>query len=617
MAAAPRRSFAAVLAAALAALRKVSGPWADAASIAAVAAAAAVAALLLGATTPVRSVENLMYDLRIALNAPAAQPEFVIVKIDGPATEAMRESSPCHCLAPINKAWLGDLIAALDAKGVKAIGVDYLLDTWDSPEEFKDFSDRIAAVKAPIVVAVDPGMTAGVDYPVSPKLIYSDARALTHKDYDNVIRDYDPKPGQRFALATAVGMAIGMPVQTKPFLIRYRRPDPEVTAENTGAISPSYSAAFAPFLPEAFFKDKIVFIGSVTRSASADSDQPIEDMHATPLRYLPGHDHGTPGVEVHVNALSQMLAGDRIHKPAAAVAAIFALIAALGGAAIGKGGNRWWVSVGIVLLILGGCFVGAIVFFRMFALVTPVAGPTLAFAFAFFLMSRLTAVELQNQRAFYSSTLERYLAPQVIDRIVEGREAVKIGADEREITSMVSDLENFSNLVASLSLETFSEVINGYFDGLTELLWKHEAMIDKMTGDGIIALFGAPIPLTDHADRALACAREIDAWAQVYREEMIAKHQVAFGHTRMGMDSGIGLVGNFGGERRFNYTAYGEVVVIAARLEAANKTFGTRILFSQATLDLAQNPGAHKAVGDIELKGVPLPITAYTLDGLG
>jgi class 3 adenylate cyclase len=622
-----RGSIFAKLAEQLAALRATAGRWGDTLVIVAVAVAAAVAALALSVTTPVRSVENLMYDLRVSLNAPPAQPDFAIIKIDDDATDAMQAASPCHCLSPINKAWLGDLIATLDAKGVKAIGVDYLLDTWSSDAEFEDFNARIAKVKAPIVVAVDPDRQAGVDYLVSPKLIYSDARALTHKDYDDVIRDYDPKPGRYLSLAAAVGASVGMKPTSAPFLIRYRKPDPNVTAENQGAISPSYSAAFVPYVPAPLLKDKIVFIGSVTRSATADSSTPKEDMHSTPLRYLPGHDHGTPGVEVHVHALSQMMAGDKIHtldiylpllkgKPVPLLDVFWAigivLVAGLGGAALGRGSNRWWVAVGIVLIILGGCILGAIGFLRWFNTITPVMAPTMAFGFSFFLMSRLAAVELQNQRAFYSSTLERYLAPQVIDRIVEGQEAVKIGAEEREITVMVSDLENFSNLVATLPLEPFSKVINGYFDGLIEILWKHEAMIDKMTGDGLIVIFGAPIALPDHAARALACVKEIDLFAEAYRERMLAEHGI-FGHTRMGLDSGIGLVGNFGGERRFNYTAYGEVVVIAARLEAANKAAGTRILFSAETKRMAGDPEGVRAVGDITLKGVPLPIAAFTV----
>jgi class 3 adenylate cyclase len=593
-------------------LRKARGAWADAAVVAGVALAAALVALALSATTPFRFAENLTYDLRVALTAPPAQDEFVVIKMDDDAMNAMRDASPCHCLSPINKVWLADLLASLDSKGVKAIGVDYLLDTWASPEEFQAFSKRIANVKAPIVAVVDPSYKPGVDFPVNPKLRYADARALVRVDYDDVVRRYDPLPGKTRALSAEVAAAVGVTPPTKSFAIRYRRPFPGASAENAGAIAPSYSAAFVPVLPDSFFKGKIAFIGAVTRSAHADSDTVKEDMHSTPLRFLPGHYDGTPGVEVHVHALSQMLAGDRIKTPSPLLAGLIVFVAALGGAALGQGAVRWWMAIGMVLGGLAVAFAAAFLTFSWLGFVAPLTAPGISFAFAFFVMSRLSAAELSSQRAFYSSTLERYLAPQVIDNIVEGKEAVKIGADRREITVMISDLENFSNLVATLPLETFQVVINGYLDGILEILWAHGAMIDKMTGDGVVVFFGAPVPYADHADRALICAREIDVFAEAYRARMIEQHGV-FGHTRMGLDSGVGLVGNFGGERRFNYTAYGEVVVIAARLEAANKTFGTRILFSGATKALAPDAGPVRAVGEIELKGVPIPIEAYTV----
>ena len=595
------------------ALRERSGKGlADVAVVLIVSVLAAAAALGLNRTTPIRFVENLTYDLRLAMGAPAAQPDFVIIKVDDEALNAMREASPCHCLSPIDKVWLGELLAALDSKGVKAIAVDYLLDTWDSPEEFAAFQETIAGTTAPIVAAVDPQLKPGVDFPVAPKLHYADARALMRVDYDDVVRRYDPHPGHNLALATQTGVVgAGLKPPKGDFAIRYRRPDPKVSAENTGAIAPAYSAAFVAFLPETFFKDKIAFIGRVTRSASADSDTLKEDMHTTPLRFLRGHYDGTPGVEVHVHALSQMLAGDRVRTPGHILDALIVLAAALGGALLGRSTQRWWVSVGIVLLAMVGGAALAFGLYSYAAMMIPMTAPSLSFAFGFFVLSRLAAAELQTQRAFYSSTLERYLAPQVIDRMVDGQEQVKIGAEEREITVMISDLENFSNLVASLPLETFSEVINEYFDGVIDILWKHEAMIDKMTGDGIIAIFGAPVPSDDHADRAIACAREIDIYALEIRERMIARG-IRFGYTRMGLSSGVGLVGNFGGERRFNYTAYGEVVVIAARLEAANKTFGTRILFSSDTLKLAKRDVPIETVGEIDLKGVPVPIPAYT-----
>jgi adenylate cyclase len=594
------------------AVRSTSGRRAaDVLVVVAVAAMSAAAALWLNTTTPVRFVENLTSDLRIAMTAPPAQSDFVIIKVDDTALNAMRESSACKCLAPMDKNWLGDVIAALDAKGIRAVGVDYLLDIWASDAEYQAFQEKMNGMRAPVTAVVDPNLKPGVDFPVVRGLRYADARALISTDYDDVVRRYDPKPSHMPALAVDVAHAIGVKTPDKPFDIRYRQPDATAEAENAGAIAPSYSAAFVPFLPEQFLKGKIAFIGRVTRAATTTDETPDEDLHTTPIRFLRGHEGGTPGVEVHVHALSQMMARDMITVPGFGWVVAAVGLAGLGGAALGRSTQRWWISIGIMVLAIAGGVTAIVGLYVSSQLMLPVTAPGIAFALSFFLTSRLAAAELSNQRAFYSSTLERYLAPQVIDRMVEGGEAVKIGAQEQEITVMISDLENFSNLVASLDLETFSKVINEYFDGVIDLLWKHEAMIDKMTGDGIIAIFGAPVATPDHADRAIACARDIDVFGQRIKAEMSARG-IKFGNTRMGLSSGIGLVGNFGGERRFNYTAYGEVVVIAARLEAANKTFGTRILFSDETLRLAKNPVDVRPVGEIDLKGVPVPIAAYT-----
>ena len=583
----------------------------DAAVLAVISAGVAVVALLLGLSTPVRFVENLTYDLRMSLGAPPNATPMVIVKLDDAAIDAMRARSPCRCLAPIDKVWLADVISALDAKGVKAIGVDVLLDTWKDKAEFAEFEKRTARLAAPVVAVVDADMKAGSDYQVDPKLHYADARALVSTDYDDVIRRYDPRPGQLPALSAGLAQALGAKPPSAPFQIRYRKPDPSLMAENIGAIAPSYSAAFIPLLPAELLRGRVALIGAVTRSAHADSDSIKEDMHMTPLRFLPGHFGGTPGVEVHANALSQMLAGDRLVRPGWIGAAVLAFLAALGGALIGRVSLSWYsttavVIAGVVLyLLIGfGLYVG-------FAVMIPEAAPAIAFTLGFFLLSRLTAARLAGEKAFYSSTLERYLSPQVIDRIVDGTEPLRIGADEREITVLVSDLESFSTLVADTEINRFSVVINAYFDGLIDILWKHEALVDKMTGDGIIALFGAPVLQPDHADRALACARDIATYSRAYSAQMAAEG-VKFGRTRVGLNSGVGLVGNFGGERRFNYTAYGQVVVIAARLEAANKEFDTTTLFSQDTFDRAKVVDDVRPVGETRLKGVAQPIPAYT-----
>jgi class 3 adenylate cyclase len=578
-----------------------------------VSAAATLAAVLLGSTTPARFVEDLTGDLRLALTAPANTTPMAIIKIDDAAIDDMRDKSSCKCLSPIDKTWLADLIVDLSQKGVRAIGVDYLLDAWRTPEEYKYFVDHTSKLPTPLVAVVDPSLKPGVDYPVVPGLHYADARALVSEDYDDVIRRYDPQPSRLPAFAAEIARIVGVQPPAKPFLIRYRKPFPGLTAENAGAIAPSFSAKYVSILPAALLQGRIVLIGRVTRSAHADADTVKEDMHMTPLRFLAGHYSGTPGVEVHANALSQILQGDSLHTLGQGWTALITFIAALAGALLGRATQRWWISTLIVIGVAALTATATVGLLYLVSVLAPIVTPALGFVLAFFVMGRLTGMRLKKERAFYSSTLERYLSPQVIDRIVAGDEPLQIGAQEREITVMVTDLESFSVLVAETPLAEFSQVINAYFDGLIEILWKHEAMIDKMTGDGVIVVFGAPVPQEDHADRALAAAREICAFSERFRAELAQTSGRRFGRTRIGVSSGQGLVGNFGGQRRFNYTVYGEVIVIAARLEAANKQFDTTVLFSAETFGRARAAGEVRSVGAVELKGVPHPVEAYTL----
>lgn len=575
--------------------------------------AATLAAVLLSSTTPARFVEDLTGDLRLALTAPANTTPMAIIKVDDAAIDDMRDKSSCKCLSPIDKTWLADLIVDLSQKGVRAIGIDYLLDAWRTPEEYKYFVDHTSKLPTPLVAVVDPSLKPGVDYPVVPGLHYADARALVSEDYDDVIRRYDPQPSRLPAFAAEIAEVLGVQPPARPFLIRYRKPFPGLTAENAGAIAPSFSAKYVSILPAALLQGRIVLIGRVTRSAHADADTVKEDMHMTPLRFLAGHYSGTPGVEVHANALSQILQGDSLRTLGQGWTALITFIAALTGALLGRATQRWWISTLIVIGVAALTAATTVGLLYLLSILAPIVTPALGFVLAFFVMGRLTGMRLKKERAFYSSTLERYLSPQVIDRIVAGDEPLQIGAQEREITVMVTDLESFSVLVAETPLAEFSQVINAYFDGLIEILWKHEAMIDKMTGDGVIVVFGAPVPQEDHADRALAAAREICAFSERFRAELAQASGRRFGRTRIGVSSGQGLVGNFGGQRRFNYTVYGEVIVIAARLEAANKQFDTTVLFSAETFSRARVAGEVRSVGAVELKGVPRPVEAYTL----
>ena len=122
-------------------------------------------------------------------------------------------------------------------------------------------------------------------------------------------------------------------------------------------------------------------------------------------------------------------------------------------------------------------------------------------------------------------------------------------------------------------------------------------------------LFNAPGDQPDYATRAVACAHDLDAWAEQFRERWKAQG-VNFGATRIGVHAGPALVGNFGGSRFFDYTAYGDTINTASRLEAANKFLGTRICVSAAVADAAENFRG-RPVGDLVLRGRSEPLRAY------
>ena len=179
----------------------------------------------------------------------------------------------------------------------------------------------------------------------------------------------------------------------------------------------------------------------------------------------------------------------------------------------------------------------------------------------------------------------------------------------REVATIFTDITSFTSLVETTAPEVLGELLNEYMGGMTDVVFAHEGTVAKIIGDGIQILFNAPGDQPDYATRAVACAHDLDAWAEEFRERWKAKG-VNFGATRIGVHAGPALVGNFGGSRFFDYTAYGDTINTAARLEAANKFLGTRICVSATVADGAENFRG-RPVGDLVLRGRSEPLRAY------
>jgi len=159
----------------------------------------------------------------------------------------------------------------------------------------------------------------------------------------------------------------------------------------------------------------------------------------------------------------------------------------------------------------------------------------------------------------------------------------KLGGERREISVLFSDVANFTTLSESLDPVFLAELTNQYFEGVCAAVFKEGGLVNEFMGDGVLAFFGAPHEQPDHADRAVAAALGVDAFAQQFSAERKARG-IDFGHSRIGVHTGIAMVGNIGSRSRLKYSAQGDTLNTGSRLEGLNKVIGTRICVSGETV---------------------------------
>jgi adenylate cyclase len=205
--------------------------------------------------------------------------------------------------------------------------------------------------------------------------------------------------------------------------------------------------------------------------------------------------------------------------------------------------------------------------------------------------------------------LSRYFSPNLAERLASDPGTVDLDGQRREITSLFTDIAGFTALVETLEPGAIAPLLNDYLSGMTDIVFAGGGTVVKIIGDAMHVLFGAPAEQADHAARAVKCALELDASAQAFRARW-AERGIILGETRLGLDTGPAIVGNFGGGRYFDYTAYGDAVNTAARLEAANKELGTRICIGRSVAERVEG-FTGRPVGDLVLRGRSEPLRAF------
>ncbi|KIG17602.1 Adenylate cyclase [Enhygromyxa salina] len=224
------------------------------------------------------------------------------------------------------------------------------------------------------------------------------------------------------------------------------------------------------------------------------------------------------------------------------------------------------------------------------------------------------AAELQASEAKLAREIEirhdlgRYMPAEIVERVVNREQDMGLGGERRDISVMFMDVVAFTPLTEKLQAEAIVELLNHLFTMSTEIVFRHQGTVDKFIGDSMMAFWGAPADCEDHAERAVAAAEEILSWLEVSNQHFRDRYNCTV-RLAIGINSGPCVVGNIGSDRRMEYTAIGEVVNVAARLEAIARP--QQILVTERTRELAASAFDFASVGRQQIGGGDQPVKLY------
>ena len=537
-----------------------------------------------------RVAENWTGDLRIAvLSPPRPQSTDIVVAT---ITEDTLGLLPYR--SPVDRLFLANLLSAVAAKGPRAVALDILFD--QPTEKAKDAQLRavLAAYPVPAVVAVaDTGLTdkQAAYLEAFTEGLETGLANLTKDQSDGTVRWVFPgrakggswQPG----LVGAIAGALGIDAPRRQVPLAYRAgPDAETPPFRT------FPAHMVPLLPQPWFAGKIVLVGA---------DLPLIDRHRTPLAAAFGAAGEIPGVLIHAHALAQVLEGGALPRPGVAGEAALVLAMVVLGVVLAMIDMPLSIKAAAFAFAVAAFWAAAAALFRYGGPLIPLVAPSLGLAAASGIgIAYLGRVDRQ-QKKFIRQAFARYISPSIVESLVADPSKLSVRGERRILTYLFTDLASFTNLTERTEPQVMVSLLNAYLEGMLSILFRHGATLDKIVGDAVVGFFNAPVDQPDHAVRAVRCALEMD----VFGQEFVAKRAaegMEVGITRIGINSGSAIIGNFGGDTFFDYTAHGDMVNTAARLESVNKHLGTRICVSRATAEQCPET-AFRPVGSLVLKG--------------
>ena len=354
------------------------------------------------------------------------------------------------------------------------------------------------------------------------------------------------------------------------------------------------------------FKDKIIYVG-----ATADE---MQDNKFTPFLEFNGRRKLISGVEIHAHALSTILRDDYISDLNGFLKVLwvlfFTIITTIGTLTLKPSRALFLIVVQLVITAAMGIFI-----FSTFRLLPNVVLPTLSISLSFVFSTIYQTITEQREKSRIRKTFQHYVSPSVVQKMLETGEMPSYGGERKLITILFSDIRQFTTFSESHEPEYVVNRLSEYLTDMVNVVYKNNGTLDKFVGDEIMVLFGAPYSLKDHAEKACYTAVEmVDQLRDIQRRWSAEKAD--YFQIGIGINTGKVIVGNLGSSQLFDYTVIGDEVNIGARLEGANKQYGTTIIISEATYELVKSKAKVRELDLVRVMGKKKPIRIFELRGM-
>ncbi|MBI4690425.1 MAG: adenylate/guanylate cyclase domain-containing protein [Nitrospirae bacterium] len=353
-------------------------------------------------------------------------------------------------------------------------------------------------------------------------------------------------------------------------------------------------------LKENALRDKIVFVGA--------TEIGIYDMRATPIGSI------FPGVEIHASVASNILQGKYILRDGRVLTAeilCIILLPIILTLLLGLLRNSFLGLVALISMAAGYAIFNYLLF-KNYSIDMSLLYPLSATAIAFVGSEAYRNLVVQKKNRYLKKAFSSYVSPELVTEIIKNPDRLALGGEKKEITVLFSDIRGFTGISEKLAPDMLVSLLNEYLGPMTKVVLQNRGTLDKYIGDAIMAIYNAPLNVADHPEKACKTAvemiRELEKVNAHFKDKGMPPIDIG-----IGINTGYAVVGNMGADMRFDYTAIGDTVNLASRLEGQNKYYGTHIILSEFTAEKVKGRFVMREIDLLKVVGKETPVSVFEL----